>query len=290
MTNKQIYTNFIEKHRDIYIPIFMQPFWLDNFSENWDVVLYQINGQIVAALPYSIKGNLLTKRIYLPYVNFYQSILFFESFDVKTATKIANQLFTQLPKTIKQYFKFLPEYLDIDLTKLKYKKSLYSSYILQENPDYSNHHLRKINKAKIENYQIIRQTYVKEAYNLIAQTFTRQKVKLKLTLSDFEHLNKIISKYNCGTLYTCLDKEHNILATALIVEDNRVAYYLFGAFNRQFKNSGAMHYLLNNIALNTHQQNKILNFCGSSKPSIAQFFKGFGAKPFDIPIWKKTIF
>ena len=82
----------------------MQPFWLDNFSENWDVVLYQINGQIVAALPYSMKGNLLTKRIYLPYVNFYQSILFFESFDVKTATKIAKNmiyLYTSSPQIVK---------------------------------------------------------------------------------------------------------------------------------------------------------------------------------------------
>lgn len=290
MSNKQIYTNFIEKHSDIYIPIFMQPFWLDNFSENWDVVLFQINGQIVAALPYSIKGNLLTKRIYLPDVNFYQSIVFFDSFDAKTNTKITKELFTQLPKTIKQYFKFLPEFLDIDLFKLGYKKSIYSSYLLEANNVVSKHHLRKINKAKIENYQIIQQKFVKEAYELIAQTFVRQKAKFKLTLSDFEHLNKIITKYKCGTLYTCLDNDHKILATALIVEDDQVAYYLFGAFNTQNKNSGAMHFLLNHIAIHTHQQNKTLNLCGSSKPSIVQFFKGFGAKPLDIPIWKKSIF
>jgi hypothetical protein len=39
------------------IPIFSMPFWLDNIAENWEVILYEKENKIVAALPFCLKGK-----------------------------------------------------------------------------------------------------------------------------------------------------------------------------------------------------------------------------------------
>lgn len=76
-TYKDLYRKFCKGNTTI--PIFLQPFWLDTVADAWDVLL-EVEGThnetIVAVLPYCIKGNIITKRIYLPDVSFYQSIYF----------------------------------------------------------------------------------------------------------------------------------------------------------------------------------------------------------------------
>jgi hypothetical protein len=77
---------------------------------------------IIAALPYCWKGNLFTKRIYLPDVSFYQSVLFFTDVDKNRKQILTEQLLQQLPKTVKSYFKFLPEHAGLSLVKSGLKK------------------------------------------------------------------------------------------------------------------------------------------------------------------------
>ena len=73
-TNKDLYRKFCKENTDI--PIFLQPFWLDIASADWDVIICSENtidhekySKIIAALPYCIKGNFVTKRIFLPEIN-----------------------------------------------------------------------------------------------------------------------------------------------------------------------------------------------------------------------------
>jgi len=288
MSDKEKYINFIQERNDIYVPLFQQPFWLDNFAEKWDVVLYETDERIVAALPFCLKGNLFTRRIYLPDVSFYQSILFFEE-KKEIQQQVTLALFEKLPKTIKQYFKFLPEYSLLSLGEINYKRTDYTTYLITKKNTLSKHHQRKINKAGNSNYMILINEKTEEAYHLMRQTFERQKVKIKLSFAGFEHLYQVSKRYDCGNLYICIDTENNILAIAFIVSDKQTNYYLYGAFNIAYKNSGAMHFLLNQMIEKTLQENKTFNFCGSSKLSIAQFFEGFGAGKATIPIWTKLL-
>ena len=83
MTNKERYRKFCATHA--VVPVFSNPFWLDAVAENWDVALIsesENESSIIAALPYCWKGNLFTKRIYLPDVSFYQSVLFFTDVEI----------------------------------------------------------------------------------------------------------------------------------------------------------------------------------------------------------------
>jgi len=92
-----------------------------------------------------------------------------------------------------------------------------------------------------------------------------------------------------GILFDCRDHQNNLLASILVAEDKQTMYYLFGGYNPEFKNSGAMTFLLYQTLQYAQQQEKDFNFCGSNKKSIADYFEGFGAKKISINIWKKSI-
>ena len=296
-TNKDLYRKFCKENTDI--PIFLQPFWLDIASADWDVIICSENtidhekySKIIAALPYCIKGNFVTKRIFLPEINFYQSILFIQNISKEEQQKIAIKLFQQLPFVIKSYFKFQPAYQKIKLNTLGFKDEIYSTYILQKKASYqlSKHHQRHIQKGVKSSYQIGNSTNIPLSYQLIADTFFRKNIKPKLSFNTFQQIDSILKKYHCGKILNCLDSDKNLLATLLFVEDNGSIYYLFSGYNINYKNSGAVTFLLHHIIQEALEKGKIFNFCGSQNKNIATYFEGFGAQPIEIPIWKKGIY
>ncbi|MBK8352957.1 MAG: hypothetical protein IPL21_15235 [Saprospirales bacterium] len=138
---------------------------------------------IVAILPFCYKGNLLTKRIYLPDFSFYQSIIFLKNdLTINEKNKIAFELFQQLPKTIKSYFKFLPENNGIDISNLNYKKQDYFSYFISKNQQelqLSTNHKRNIQKGIKQHYFIEESKDIQSSFSLLISTFSRQKLKSK---------------------------------------------------------------------------------------------------------------
>lgn len=294
MTSKQQYIQLCARHEyGKQIPIFTQPIWLDAVAENWDVVLFIENKKNIAALPFCWKGNFITKRIYLPDFSFYQSILFFEN-DLSDEEKnsIAINLFLQLPKTVKQYFKFSPEYSAIDLSKLNYKKEDYCTYIIDKNQlnfSLSTNHKRNIQKGIKQQYTIEESKNSAVSFSVLTSTFARQLVQSKINFATFNKLQLLAKKNKFGKIIDCIDSQNNLLASVFIVIDEQTIYYLFGGYNAEFKNSGAMTFLLHHVIQTALDQQKDFNFCGSSKKTIAHFFEGFGATKTDIAIWQKSI-
>ncbi|MCB0506788.1 MAG: GNAT family N-acetyltransferase [Bacteroidetes bacterium] len=289
MSDKNSYRNFCKEHEKI--PIFSQAFWLNEVAENWDVILEQNkNNEIIAALPFCWKGNFITQRIYLPFLNFYQSILFF-NVDEKHQQEIAERLFNKLPRTIKSYFKFLLEYDNIQLNTLGFSKENYSTYIIQKNEQLqlSNNHKRNVKKGIERNYQIKESKNLKQTYEMLVSTFIRQKIKSKISFEAFQKIQTSIKQHQCCKIVDCLDNENNILASVFILSDNQTVYYMLGGYETKYKNSGAMTFLLHHLIKETLDKNKTFNFCGSSNKNIAHFFEGFGATKTSINIWKKSI-
>ncbi len=293
MTDKKQYFRICKEPRySSKIPVFSQSYWLDLAAENWDVCLYKKEEKIIAALPYCWKGRLLTKRIYLPDSSFYQSILFFETVSEAEKQQIAVQLFGQIPKTVKSYFKFLPEYTSIDLSGLSYTKEAYYTYLLlpdEKTSLLSTNHKRNIRKGINNNYTIQPSNNTALSYSLLISTFSRQKIHSKINPEAFQPLVELTKEHQCGQLLNCLDDKKNVLASVFIVEDATTVYYLMGGYNHDFKNAGAMTYLLNHVIQQAINSQKTFNFCGSSKKTIAAFFEGFGATRHPINIWKKIL-
>jgi hypothetical protein len=291
-TNKEQYIQLCNAaHNQQFIPVFARPFWLDTVAENWDVALVLDGKTIVAALPYCWKGNFITRRIYLPDLNFYQSILFFRPAEYKNS--IALQLFQELPKTVRSYFKFLPEHTDIDLTALHYSREDYPTYLINST-DFtgitSTNHRRNIQKGIKHHYAVQPSNNTALSFSILTATYNRQKLKPKVSLEQFQLIAEIAAAEGCGQLLNCMDDKKNVLASIFIAEDEQTVYYLMGGYHHAFKNTGAMTFLLHHVIQYALRNKKTFNFCGSSKKTIASFFEGFGAERTIIPIWKKKIF
>lgn len=290
MTNKERYRKFCAANT--IVPVFSHPVWLDAVAENWDVCLICEDKKIIAALPYCWKGNLFTKRIYLPDVSFYQSVLFFGDADKNMKQQLTEKLLLQLPNTVKSYFKFLPEHHNIQLSKYGFEKDEYNTYTIPKEQSaiiISTNHKRNIQKGNKLNYSIRESKHTEQSFALLIATFERQHIKPKITLADFKKLNALAKKHSFGKTLDCIDTDKNLLASVFVAEDNSCTYYLFGGYDTNYKNSGAMTFLLNHVIRDAHQRKADFNFCGSSKKSIAAYFEGFGATKTKISIWKKSI-
>ena len=68
--------------------------------------------------------------------------------EVENKDDIIQQLFQQLPNTVKSYFKFLPAYSKLDLSKLNYQKEIYFTYCIDRN------HVQVPNKTFVYNVYI----------------------------------------------------------------------------------------------------------------------------------------
>lgn len=291
MTNKEKYIELCaDKNIHARIPLFLQPFWLDAVANSWDVLLGEDKGSVMAVLPYCTKGKLFTKRIYLPDLSFYQSIFFLKKITHAQQNKIAKELFTSLPKTIKSYFKFLPEYINIDLDELGYTSEDYTTYVISHNEQHkvSDHHQRHIQKGIKKKYMIRESNNLHASFQLLTSTFKRQGLQAKISEKEFTKAVKACANNNAGKVFDCLDPDRNLLASIFIVNDANMTYYLMGGYNADFKNSGAMTFLLDHVIRIAIDDKQDFNFCGSSRKTIASYFKGFGAVPVTIPIRYKS--
>lgn len=294
MSPKERYRQLCKKGQHTEIPVFLLPFWLDAVAENWDVCLYEEHNKILAVLPYCWKGIFFSKRIYLPDLSFYQSPIIFdlEEIDANKKQAIIHHLFTQLPLTIRSYFKFIPNLYSIDISVEGYKKDDYYTYIIEKHQatkPMSQHHQRYIQKGINQGYSIAESEHIEKSYALIKSTFDRQYSTVKINLTEFKSLVNTLKQEQKGKVIDCIDRNNNILGSILLVSDEKTSYYLMSGYNESFKNSGAIPFLLHHHIQECAKKKIDFNFCGSTKESIANFFEGFGANKVPVAIWKKQI-
>lgn len=84
--------------------------------------------------------------------------------------------------------------------------------------------------------------------------------------------------FDKGVLYGVYDANNELLCAAFYLLDNQRITYLFSAASEQGRKDRAMHFLMDRVVACYAEQAEILDFEGSSIPSIAEFYSGFGAK------------
>lgn len=116
-------------------------------------------------------------------------------------------------------------------------------------------------------------------YKMISLTFSRQKKKTPYSLSYVKGIYEAATKNNACKILVAKDAEGNIHGACLLAYDKQTAYYVMGGSDPKFKASAAYSLLMWEAIQEASKHSKEFNFCGSSIPSIAKFFSGFGAKP-----------
>lgn len=273
------------------IPLFSQACWLDAVSENWQVAAYSEKGKLLGVLPYSLKGNLLTKRIYLPELTPYSGpVLFYpggqDEYEKRSfEKKVITQLLNQLPdKLYKQSFKCYPAIDNwLPFHWKGYKETGRYTYLLDTSPtkemifsQFKEAHQRQIKKAEKAGMTTERCTDSTLLFSLFSKTFERQGLKTPFSKTHFESIFKAVSAHHAGDAYLAKNKQGKILAAMLTVWDDAVMYYLLGYFDEAESNSGAMTYLFWHAILLAKIKGQTFNFEGSMIDSIEQYFRGFG--------------
>jgi lipid II:glycine glycyltransferase (peptidoglycan interpeptide bridge formation enzyme) len=133
---------------------------------------------------------------------------------------------------------------------------------------------RNIKKAYQQNLKITIESNYEILAGLLECTFERQ----KHPFYGYKQVQKILDHFS-NHFQINVYSETQCLASLLFVYDKWTAYYLIGGFNNSLDNYNAGPFAMWNAILEAKKKElKTFDFEGSSIPSIAIYFKSFGAK------------
>lgn len=293
MNKKSVYRDLCCYEKSI--PIFSRDWWMDAVcgEENWDVILVEKSGQIVASLPYYFikKGEkikicqpMLTQTngiwIRYPQNQKYSTRL---SYEKKIIGEIVDQL-ERLPIiNYNQNFKYnftnwLPFYWR------GFKQTTRYSYIVND--------LTNVEKV-FENFDHAKRQNIRKAEKIVKIKYDLECDKFyenhKMTLKEqgeiisypYELFNKIYNECyerNQGKVFYAVDELNNIHAALFIIWDENSAYDLISTISPQFRYSGAANLLVYEAIKYTSKYTKIFDFEGSMIESVENSFRQFGTE------------
>jgi hypothetical protein len=114
-------------------------------------------------------------------------------------------------------------------------------------------------------------------FKMISLTFKRQSRKVPYSLDYVKKIYEACTMHDCGKILVAQDAEGNTHGACFIAWDNQTAYYIMGGSDPKFKSSAAYSLLMWEAIKESAKRSKQFDFCGSSIPSVAKFFKGFGS-------------
>lgn len=158
--------------------------------------------------------------------------------------------------------------------------SLYPNYTLDLNTSYeivrssfSKNTKRNIQKA--QNSGLI----INKIYD-IKEVITFLETNLDCFKFEISNIAKELIKNGGENIefWAAYTETGNIISILILLKTSQRLVYLLPLSNNDGKNQSAMFAIIDSVIYNYQNQNVILDFEGSQIPSIARFYKGFGAK------------
>lgn len=288
---------YIEHCQNYPISVFSQYWWLDATAgfNNWDVVMVERDGMIVATLPYyssKMMGfNVLEAPIFTPYLGV--NIIYPD--DLKSSNyisyekKILTELIEKIPDFhyFKQSFSYkitnwLPFYWK------GFKQTTKYTYVIEDIQEldsvfknFKSNVRRNIKKAE-KNLIVKDSDDIEKLENVINKTFARQNIKSKNSLEQFKKLDDACKAYEARKILLAEDDSGRVHAGIYLVWDKESVFYLRGGGDPELRNSGAHSLLFWKGIQFAAQQKLTFDFEGSMIEPIENFFRTFGAsqKPY----------
>ncbi len=134
-------------------------------------------------------------------------------------------------------------------------------------------------------YQIAYNTDAQLVLDLIGETMSRAGEDFKE-----KQLRAIMDSSNePWVFWSCIKKENTLLAASLFVRDKQSAYYLAGGINREMNDLAAGSKAVWAGVSKAHSLGlETFDFCGSSVPSIENYFRKFGVEQVMLPRIRKS--
>lgn len=293
MIQKELYRNLCMKETSI--PIFSRDWWMDAVcgEENWDVLLVEKCGQVIAALPYYFikKGNKIaicqpmltqTNGLWIKYPD-KQKFSKRLSYEKEIIDEIIDNL-ERLPiYYYNQNFKYtftnwLPFYWR------GYKQTTQYSYVISDLSDYKKvlmnfDYAKRQNIKKAEKNVIIRYDLnSNEFYEHHKMTLKERNKKIDYPYDLFNRIYNECYKRNQGKVFYAVDNSDNVHAALFIVWDENSAYDLLYTIDSRFRFSGAASLLVYEAIKYTSDYTKVFDFEGSMIENVERSYRQFGTE------------
>ncbi len=293
MSSKEKYRDFCKKQESM--PIFLQDWWLDAVCEdNWEVILYEENNNIIASFVYHINKKYGFKAIMPPQLTPISGIWIKYSENINLISKYSyeeklNEYFAKEIDKLKLdyfYLHFHHKYKNyIALYWNGFKQTTRYTYRLTTLDDldftFKNFHpkLKKSIRKAQETLSIIEDISVEDFYKVNALTFRRQGIKVPYSLELVSRIIESSRKHNAINLMAAIDKEGIIHAVLLTLFDKNTCYSLISGANPEYRDSGATS-LLNWRALEVANSRGIyeFDFTGSMLRPIEKYMRHFSSE------------
>jgi hypothetical protein len=274
------------------IPIYSQYWWLDSLCpNNWDVILFEKNGRIVAALPYYLRRKtiftfqtmpVLTQNlgVWLKYpdnLNYTKKISF--------ENRIMKEVLKALPKSdmvnINLHYSltnWLPFYW------AGFRQTTRYTYIIEGLEDLDNVYERfdPTVKNKIRKAENLVETVftddIKSFYEINRKTFLRQKINIPYSLELLQKHDSMLKERNARKIFFAKDKDGNIHSALYLTWDRMSSYIHMAGEDPDLRSSGAGIKLIWDAIKYTRETlhlNK-LDFEGSMIEGVEQIRRKFG--------------
>lgn len=297
MTDKQKYRELCKSEPTI--PIFSKDWWIDAVcgADNWDVVLIEKDGKVVASWPYNMREKYGFNMITMLALTLSQGIWLRYPQGQKYVKRISyeKEIFTELIEKLPKVDSFTQSFHYsvtnwLPLYWKGFQQTTAYTYMIEDLTNlaqvYDN--FQSNIKTDIKKAQKIVECFsdddIEKFYNINKLTFERQNIQMPHSLDFLRIIDKACSENNCRKIFYAQDEQGRIHAAIYVIWDEQSAYYLMGGGHPELRNSGATSLLLWEAIKFAATVTKKFDFEGSMVESIERFFRAFGAtqKPYFI--------
>ena len=251
--------------------------YLDCVCKNWEALIWK-DYEAVFPLTWNKKGGVY--YLFQPF--------FTQQLGVFSPKEISPSLLNDFLETIPEKFRLAEINLNIanpySGNLFSVRKKITHQLLLNEKHDvllanYNENTKRNLKKAAKENLTVTDDITAVQLISLFKKNQGETVKELKK--EDYERLKNLVAvsiRNNSGELIGVKTINGKLCAAGFFVRSKRVLINLFPSSNEEGKKSGAMFLLIDYMLKKYEQSDLIFDFEGSEIPSIARFYKGFGAE------------
>lgn len=294
--NKRKYSQLIEQ--DKTIPLFFRDWWLDAVCEpeNWDVILVEKGGQVVAAMPYFVQSKSGFKLITMPPLTQtmgiwikYQPNMTTQTARIKYENDLINNIVDQLPEF--DYYKQNFHYSFSNWLPFHWKgfeQTTRYTYLIDDlgSVDELFNKLKgsvrtDIRKAEKE-FKFIESEDIDQFYQINELVFSKTYKKMSYDFDLVKRLDSAAAKRGKRKIMLAVNDAGEVCSGVYIVWDDDCVYYIMSGSDPKFGNTGAASMLLWEAVKFASTFAKTFDFEGSMMEPLEKFFRSFGAvqKPY----------
>ena len=259
--------------------IYSYSWFLDLVCENWDALI-EDNYQAVLPLPRRKKYGI--EYIFQPFYT--------NQFGVISQQEVNTEKVNSFLQSIPKQFKYVDVMLNFQnrTTATGYRVTERRAQFLNLNTSYDE--IRKKYDSNLKrNLQKAEKNNLSVKAGVPAESVTEYFRKAKgneighFTEKDYKTLTEILTvaatKGNAFTLGT-YGISNELLAAAGFLKDNKRIIFLKGGSSPEGRELGAMHSIMDYVLQKEQSKNMLFDFGGSIVPSVARFYKSFGAEDY----------